>query len=260
MFITIAVNVIVIATFLLIMVNMYSDYSARREQDMRLLITRAHNIISESEELLLNQAQLPYSKTLVLILHYRIIRALKKTTVNTKLSAQINERIQQEEKTINEIRQGYKEELAFRPPDNDTMAINQLRSIRKLRSLIKNELKAGTPVNPADVQKEDRRLYLLVIKVNISNLVQRVLEMKRLHQIGSCRQLIAKGLEVIQKSGIKNDGWLTEKQDLLVQLQNGLLAETETDPKNAAGKNAKTKQQTEDEKEIDALFGEKKKW
>ena len=58
MFITIALIVIVLATFLLIMVNMFSDYSARREQDMRLLVTHAHNVVAETEELLEDHLQL----------------------------------------------------------------------------------------------------------------------------------------------------------------------------------------------------------
>ena len=74
MFITIAVIFVLLASFLLIIVNMYSDYVARREQDARLISTRARNIITECEELLLNQAQVAFSKTLVLVLHYRIIR------------------------------------------------------------------------------------------------------------------------------------------------------------------------------------------
>ena len=82
MIITIAVIFVLLATFLLIIFNMYSDYVARREQDSRLIAAKARNIIAECEELLLNQAQVVFSKTLVLVLHYRIIRALKKRVLS----------------------------------------------------------------------------------------------------------------------------------------------------------------------------------
>ena len=182
MFITIALIVIVLATFLLIMVNMFSDYSARREQDMRLLVTHAHNVVAETEELLLNQSQLPYSRTLVLVLHYRIVRALKKRAIDPKSSATVRERIAEEERLISEIKSKQHESLAFKPPENDSMAVNQLRAIKKLRAILKSEIKTGIPINPVEIQKEDRRLYVLVMKVNISNLVQKVMEMKRLHR------------------------------------------------------------------------------
>jgi hypothetical protein len=256
MLITIAVMFIVLATFLLIIVNMFSDYASRRDQDMRIVVTHARNLIAETEELLLNQNQISYSKTLVLVLHYRIIRALRKIAASKVDSSDgsIQERIANEEKLIADIKANYHDDVAFRPPENDTVAMNRLRTIRRLRTILKNELRQGIPIDPADVQKEDRRLYLLVLKVNISNLVQRVLEMKRLKQLGTCRLLIQKGLDVIHKTNVKDD-WIAEKADLLNQLRQGLDAESQRQQKKP--EDAKT---IEEKKEIDALFGDKKKW
>ncbi|MDY6322143.1 MAG: hypothetical protein SPL30_04430 [Succinivibrio sp.] len=255
MLITIAVMFIVLATFLLIIVNMFSDYTTRRDQDMRIVVTHAKNLIAETEELLLNQNQISYSKTLVLVLHHRIIRALRKIQQShVENEHNITERIANEEKLIEDLKANYHDDVAFRPPENDTVAMNQLRTIRRLRNILKVEIRQGVPVNPADIQKEDRRLYLLVLKVNISNLVQRVLEMKRLKQLGTCRLLIQKGLDVIHKTNVKDD-WIAEKADLLNQLRQGLDAETnrqttkKEDPKAA-----------EEKKEIDMIFGDKKKW
>ncbi|MGN0908715.1 MAG: hypothetical protein ACI4NA_03770, partial [Succinivibrio sp.] len=211
MLITIAVMFIVLATFLLIIVNMFSDYASRRDQDMRIVVTHARNLIAETEELLLNQNQISYSKTLVLVLHYRIIRALRKIAASKVDSSDgsVQERIANEEKLIADLKTNYHDDVAFRPPENDTVAMNQLRTIRRLRAILKNELRQGMPLDPSEVQKEDRRLYLLVLKVNISNLVQRVLEMKRLKQLGTCRLLIQRGLDVIHKTNVKDD-WIAE--------------------------------------------------
>ncbi len=256
MLITIAVMFIVLATFLLIIVNMFSDYASRRDQDMRIVVTHARNLIAETEELLLNQNQISYSKTLVLVLHYRIIRALRKIAASKVESADgsVQERIANEEKLIADLKTNYHDDVAFRPPENDTVAMNQLRTIRRLRAILKNELRQGMPMDPSEVQKEDRRLYLLVLKVNISNLVQRVLEMKRLKQLGTCRLLIQKGLDVIHKTNVKDD-WIAEKADLLNQLRQGLDAESSRQQKKPEDAKA-----TEEKKEIDMLFGDKKKW
>lgn len=257
MLITIAVMFIVLATFLLIMVNMFSDYTARRDQDLRLMMTHAKNVIADTEELLLNQNQISFSKTLILVLHYRILRSLNKIvhTKNQKTDQSVLERITNEKRIIDDIRQSYKDDLAFRPPENDTVAMNQLRTIRRLRTILRNEIRLGTPVNPTDIQVEDRRLYLLVLKVNISNLVQRVLEMKRLKQIGTCRLLIQKGLDVIHKTNVKDD-WINEKADLLNQLRRGIEAETANMKATGEGQAAKA----EEKREMDEIFGDKKKW
>src|SRR5574344_1699836 len=254
MFITIAVIFVLLATFLLILFNMYSDYVARREQDVRLIAAKAKNIVSECEELLLNQAQVVLSKTLVLVLHYRIIRALRKRAIDPKNREEVRERIANEEKIIAEIKTNYKEANTSKTPHNALMAITQLRVIRRLRSILKSEVSSGIPLNPALINKEDRRLYILVLKVNISNLIQKVFEMKRLKQMGSCRTLIDKGLSVIKAAGVK-DSWLQEKEDLLANLLNGLNAENQNSKKKADdGTNAP------DKSDLDEIFGDKKKW
>ncbi|MGN0894229.1 MAG: hypothetical protein ACI4ND_04455 [Succinivibrio sp.] len=258
MFITIAVIFVLLATFLLIIVNMYSDYVTRREQDARLISNKAKNIIAECEELLLNQAQVAFSKTLVLVLHYRIIRALRKRAIDPKNRDEVKERVANEEKIIAEIKTNYQESNTFKAPENDAMAIAQLRVIRRLRSILKSETTSGIPLNPTLLNKEDRRLYILVLKVNISNLIQKVFEMKRLHQIGSCRQLIDKGISVIKASGVK-DGWLTEKEDLLTNLLNGINAESK--PKENKKEEADADgQSVADKNDLDEIFGDKKKW
>ncbi|MGN0902791.1 MAG: hypothetical protein ACI4M9_05845 [Succinivibrio sp.] len=259
MFITIAVIFVLLASFLLIIVNMYSDYVSRREQDARLIASKAKNIINECEELLLNQSQVLFSKTLVLVLHYRIIRALRKRAIDTKNRDEVKERIANEERIIAEIKTNYQEQNSFKAPDNDAMAIMQLRTIRRLRNILKSEMTSGIPLNPTTLNKEDRRLYVLVLKVNISNLIQKVFEMERLRQIGSCRQLIEKGLSVIKAAGVK-DGWLTEKEDLLTNLLNGLNSENKAENPAKKEKDDADGKSLADKNDLDEIFGDKKKW
>ncbi len=255
MFITVAVIFIVLATFLLIMYNMYVDYVSRRESDLRMMVNQARNIISETEELLLNQSQIPFSKVLVLVLRHRILNALKKLKSDPH-AKHIDEKIIEQQRLISEITRDYKEDLAFRPPENDAIAVSQLREIRRLRKIIYTEMRAGNPVDPVSCQKEDRRLQLLVLKVNISNLIQRTLDLKRMHQVGSCRQLVSKGLEVIKKSPIK-DNWLDEKALTLTQILNDIDKEVKENNRREAEQNGMNE---ENKKELDELFGDKKKW
>ena len=83
--------------------------------------------------------------------------------------------------------------------------------------------------------------------------------MKRLRQIGSCRQLIDKGLSVIKASGVK-DGWLTEKEDLLTNLLNGINTETKIKDPAKKEKADADGQSLADKSDLDEIFGDKKKW
>ena len=255
MLVTIAVIIIVLATFMLIIYNMYSDYMARRDEDLRILYTRCRNIVSETEELLINQYQLPYSKTIVLILRNRILNALKRLKGDPNAKG-IEERIAEQQRLIEEIQNHYKEDLAFRNPESDNVAVMQLRTIRRLRKIIQSELRAGTPVDVNQCQKEDRRLKLLVLKINISNLIQNVTEMRRLKQVGSCRTMITKGLEVIRRSGIK-DNWLMDKADVLTQMLHDLEKSVREKTQEEI---EKVNEKSETDAELDEIFGDKKKW
>ncbi len=259
MFITIAVIFIVLATFLLIIYNMYSDYLSKKEADMRMMVNRARNIVSDTEDLIVNQAQLPLSKTMVLILRYRMLSALKIMKQDKSLK-NVLEKIQDQEKHIRDVKANYKEDIAFRAPENDTLAVAQLRMIRKLRKIVALEIRAGTPVDIGECQKEDSRLNMLVLKVNISNVIQNVLELRRLHQIGSCRQLIDKGIEVIRKSGSK-DPWIQEKLEILSQLKRDIDKDVKAKGAQQTQKMIESDEEKEEKNsEIEALFADKKKW
>ncbi len=256
MWLTLAVMFIVLATFVMILVNMFNDYKARRDQDLKAMNNHAKNIIADTEDLLLNQTQISMSKILMLILHYRILRCLNKMASVNDQDDELNNRINNEKRLIEDIKKNYHDELAFRPPETDAIALGQLRVIRRLRAILRSELRVGSQVTPSYIQKEDRRLYLLVLKVNISNLIQRTLELRKLKQFGSCRLLVQKGMEVIQKSNLKDD-WLNEKADLLNQLSVGLDAEKAQRKSELEKANRK---RYEEEKDMNEIFGDKKKW
>lgn len=255
MLITIAIIIIVILTFLLIMYNMYADYQSRREADLRAMVNRARNTVNDTEDLLANQSNIPYSKTTVLVLRYRILNALKRIKQDPN-SKNIDNKIAEQLREINDVKANYFGDLSFKPPETDAIAINQLRAIRKIRKIIQHEIRVGGSVDRIECIKDDKRLGLLVIKINISNLIQRVVELKRLKQIGTCRQLIEKGLDVINRSGYK-DEWLNTKADLLMQLQQDIEVEVKNRSKKATEE--QIEKQTENE-EIDQLFADKKKW
>ena len=67
------------------------------------------------------------------------------------------------------------------------------------------------------------------------------------------------GLSVIKASGVK-DGWLTEKEDLLTNLLNGINAETKIKDPAKKEKADADGQSLADKSDLDEIFGDKKKW
>ncbi|MCR5084860.1 MAG: hypothetical protein K6A65_05100 [Succinivibrionaceae bacterium] len=256
MLITIAVVFILMATLLLVIFNMYSDYKARRISDMRMVNTHIRNAISETEELLTNPEELPFSKALLVILRFRILNFLKRMQTDPN-NHSLDEKIKEQIAVIKEIQARKHDDLAFKAPQNDTQAVAQLRAIRKLRNIVHAEMRTGSQVNHSLCQKEDHRLQVLALKVNIANLMQRIVEMRRLHQIGSCRTMIQKGLEVIGSAKV-NDVWLSNQSDVLKHMQQDIENEVKSNTKKAMATASAGK--ANDSKELDEIFGEKKKW
>ena len=100
------------------------------------------------------------------------------------------------------------------------------------------------------------RIKLLVLKINISSLIQNVTIMREAHQVGSCRTLITKGLDVIRRSGIK-DNWLMDKSDVLTNMLHDLENQVREKSKEEV---ERVNEKSETDAELDEIFGDKKKW
>ena len=87
-------------------------------------------------------------------------------------------------------------------------------------------------------------------------MIQNVTEMRRLKQVGSCRTMITKGLEVIRRSGIK-DNWLMDKSDVLTQMLHDLEKSVREKTQEEI---EKVNEKSETDAELDEIFGDKKKW
>ena len=75
-------------------------------------------------------------------------------------------------------------------------------------------------------------------------------------QVGSCRTMITKGLDVIRRSGIK-DNWLMDKSDVLNQMLHELENQVREKSKEEV---ERVNEKSETESELDEIFGDKKKW
>ena len=240
--------------FLVITYNIVQQYKQKQETDRRILMSRQKLIIDEADELLLNASRLPYTKTLVLLLQNRILDALRAIAhINPSLNS-VRQRIQDVTAQINYVQEHYQanEESAFRSPDSDRQALQMLQLVKKIRAVVRIEHNKGK-IDPQAFVAEDRRLELLLLKVNIANLLQRAIEARVQRQYGSAKQMLSKGIATLAPIHDK-DAWLIAREE---EMRIALREMTE----QLEQANQKSIDELNEKKDdLDVLFQPKRKW
>ncbi|MEZ6965342.1 DNA repair protein [Aeromonas sp. S9(2024)] len=240
--------------FLVIAYNVVQQYKQKAEADKRNAVARHKTMADETEEVLLNVNLVPFSKNMVLLLQHRILdayRAIALLMPNT----QVKQRIADVQTQIKNVQENYssQDEGHFKTPESDRQAIQMLQLVKKMRALLRVEHNKGK-IDPQGFAQEDRRLELMQLKINISNLVKRAMDAQIQGQYGTCRQLYTKGLSVMAGVSDKDPYLLAREEDM----RQGLMALDELQQQNSAQDLQNIKDRETDE--LDVLFQPKKKW
>ena len=234
--------------------NIVQQYKQKVETDRRITMSKQKHIIDEADELLLNANRLPYTKTLVLLLQNRILDALKNILQANPSLGSVRQRIQDVTAQIHYGQENYSgtDETSFRAPDNDRQAIQMLQLVKKIRAVVRIEHNKGKIAPPAFIA-EDRRLELLLLKINIANLQQRALDAQIQRQFGTSRQLLTKGISTLTSIHDK-DAWLiTREEEMRFRLREMSEQLEEANQKEL-------EQMKEKKDDLDVLFQPKRKW
>lgn len=128
-----------------------------------------------------------------------------------------------------------------------------LQLVKKMRAVLRVEHNKGK-IDPQGFAQEERRLELMQLKINISNLVKRAMDARIQGQYGTCRQLYTKGLSAMASVGDKDPYLLAREEDM----RQGLKELEELQQQNSAQDLQNIKDKEADE--LDVLFQPKKKW
>ena len=205
--------------FLTIAYNIFQQHKQKQEIDRRAIVARQKIIIEEAEDILLNVNRMPYSKTLILLLQTRILDALRTLQQATPNVGAIAQRIQDVENQLKYVRENYKgDENSFRLPDSDRQAIQMLQTAKKLRAIVRLEHNKGK-IDPQSFAAEDRRLELMMLKVNIANLLQKAMEARLQNQIGTAKQLLTKGINALSVIRDKDAYLIASEEEMRATLR-----------------------------------------
>ncbi|MCE7631265.1 DNA repair protein, partial [Vibrio fluvialis] len=144
------------------------------------------------------------------------------------------------------------ESTSFKVPSSDKQAIMMLKLVKRLRDTIRSEHNKGRFDTQAYVT-ENARLETIQIRINIENVIKRSNDAIVRGQPGTAVQLLRKGLEVLST---KNDSYSNQAREKLQSMFDELQQRRQS-------KSAAELQQIEENErnsDMEALFGEKKKW
>lgn len=253
MVLTITVMCIAFAVLMIIAYMVFNDYQVQQEIDKKLLISKQKEIINETDDILLNVTQVPYSSQLVIILQTRILSALKQILTATPNAIQIKQRIEGITEQIKNSQATPPTEPSFTPPKDTAMALKMLKVLRRLRKIIRIEFNRGR-MSQIDLVREDKRLEIMIFKIQFSNLLRNIDECELTKQFGTMQQLIASGLNSLHKLNIQ-DAWLESVQEHLTTKLDELNREISAKHLQEA-----QQERAKEEDDIDMLFQPKKKW
>lgn len=248
--------IIALVALLLVLVlgyNIMLQYKLKAEATRRQESARYVALIDATEELIGGASYLPYSKELMLCLHNRILDAVMNMHELDPKNKHLAQRVEAAKTQIQQLQENYEgsEATSFKVPTSDKQAIIMLKLVKRLRDTVRTEHNKGR-MDTQSYMVENARLETIQIRINIENVVKRAHDSMAKGQPGTAAQLLKKGIDALSS---KNDNYSIQAKDKLTEMLDKL--------QNSRQAKAEEKQQqanSERDDDINALFGEKKKW
>lgn len=247
--ITLIVALIVIGVW----VNAVQQHKEKQNAERRQELTKQKKIIEETEEVLMNSANIPMSKALFSVLYRRIYSALAVMAELSPNSKEIRNRLTEAKERIenSSSQDSSAERIAL--PDNEKQVIALLQGVKKLRSIVRSEHSKGK-IDTQVFLNEDKRLEKMQLQVNIDSQLKRGKAARSANMLGSARQYFEKALVVINSLNFTDEYVASRKQEI-----EDMLDEIMTELKATNASDAKKKLDNEKD-DLDELFAPKKKW
>ncbi len=247
------IALIVILLALVVGYNIMVQYRQKMESEKRQEMSKFISVIDATEELIGNAHHFPYSRELLICLNQRIYDALVSMLEINPSDKQLGQRVANVEEQIKHLSENYNnnEIASFRVPSSDKQAIAMLQLVKRLRNVVKSEHTKGRLSTQIYVA-ENARLESMQLKINIENVIKRANDAKVKNQLGTAKQLLKKGIDVLSS---KNDDYATSAREQLQKMLSD-IEEGQTQNQDRARQEMLDKEQDD----LDVLFQPKKKW
>jgi hypothetical protein len=254
MLLTLIITLIVALVVIAIIVNAIQQHKERLATLKRAEFSKLRTMLEDTEELIVNSANVPLSPAISQMLLKRIAFTLKAMVELEPGARDIKQRLKETESRLtdsNADSSGFSESVTL--PDNDQQLIGMIKGIKRLRTVLRAEHARGN-VDTQMVIQEDKRLEVLQLRINVESQIKRGNQARSNHMLGSARQYFEKALTALSNTPHQDDYALTRKsevmqalQDIATQLKEGNVRDRE-------------KKEEKENKDLDELFAPKRKW
>ena len=255
MIFSIVIALVVALVVLAIIINAVQQHKEKVEAEKRNEVAKYKAIIEDTEALLMSIGNIPVSNQLVLVLHQRVLDAVKNMSELMPDSTELKNRVRDAQSRVQSMDPNEKvqSEESFQLPDDERATIALLQSIKKLRTALRAEHSKGK-VDTHLFMSEEKRLERLQLRINVESLMKRGQSARQGKMLGSARQYFEKALATITGQSSR-DEYSTQRKAELEQI----LTEINEELKNSNARD-RLKKQAEEKDDLDMLFQPKKKW
>ncbi|SON49077.1 DNA repair protein [Vibrio tapetis] len=248
------IALVAILFVLVIGYNIMLQYRMKVETTKRQESTRHLAVIDATEDLIGNAHHMPYSKELLVCLNQRIMDALQAMFELDPKNKQLKSRIANMQTQIDQVKSNYEggDANSFKVPSSDKQAIIMLKLVKRLRETIRSEHNKGR-FDTQGYVAENARLEQIQVRINIENVIKRANDSVLRGQVGTAKQLLKKGIDALAS---KNDSYSSQAKEKL----QGMLDDLEQKRQSKDAQDMMQREEKERNNDMDALFGEKKKW
>jgi hypothetical protein len=249
----IIVLVIALVVFAVIS-NAVQQHKERLASLKRAEFSKLRTMLEDTEEILLNAANVPITPGISQMLLKRIAYTLKAMVELEPGSRDLKSRLAETEKRLSDSTAANvapSDNISL--PDNDKQIISMIQGIKKLRTILRAEHARGN-IDTQQVVQEDRRLESLQLRINVESQIKRGNQAKSNHMLGSARQCFEKALITLSNAS-HVDEYVSAKRNEV----NSILAEIADELKEGNLRDREKKAEAENN-DLDVLFAPKRKW
>lgn len=254
MLVTLIITLIIALLIIAVIVSAIQQHKERLATLKRAEYSKLRALLEESEELLVNSANVPMSPAISQMLLKRTTFTLRAMVELEPGMRDLKQRLQETESQLtnsNADNSTFNDAVTL--PDNDQQLIGMIKGIKRLRTVLRGEHARGN-VDTQMVIQEDRRLEVLQLRINVESQIKRGTQARSNNMLGSSRQYFEKALTALTNTPHQDEYTSTRKsevmqalEDIATQLKEGNVRDRE-------------KKEEKENKDLDELFAPKRKW
>ncbi|KUM52350.1 hypothetical protein [Rheinheimera sp. EpRS3] len=254
MLVTLIITLIIALVIIAVIVSAIQQHKERLATLKRAEYSKLRAVLEDSEELLVNSANVPLSPAVSQMLLKRVAFTLRAMVELEPGARDLKQRLQETESQLtNSPPDSGTPAESVTLPDNDQQLIGMIKGIKRLRTVLRGEHARGN-VDTQMVIQEDRRLEVLQLRINVESQIKRGNQARTNNMLGSARQYFEKALTALTNTPHQDDYTSTRKSEVLQALE-----DIATQLKEGNVRDREKKEEKEN-KDLDELFAPKRKW